>query len=77
MGNLPHVVEMAIAGHPCIAITYDYRPRQTIRKLAHRRAVNADYFDLLDTVHREVRNAAIRDFETQAETSRKDKGVGA
>ena len=64
---------MAITDHPGIAITYDYRLHQAIRKLAHRRATNTDYFELLSTVQTDIRNAAIRDFETQAETTRRDK----
>ena len=64
---------MAITDHPGIAITYDYRLHQAIRKLAHRRATNTDYFDLLSTAQLDIRNAVILDFETQAETKRRDK----
>ena len=71
--NLPHVIEMAITDHPGIAIAYDYRLRQMIRKLAHRRATNTDYFELPPTAQADIRSAAIRDFETQAETIRRDK----
>ena len=71
--NLPHVIELAIADRPGIAITYDYRLHQMIRKLAHRRAANTDYFEHLPTVQTDIRNAVIRDFETQAETTRRDK----
>ena len=72
--NLAHVIEMAITDHPGIVITYDYRVRQLVRNLAHRRAVNTDYFDLLSNVRTDVRNAVLRGFETQAEVSRKAKG---
>ena len=44
-----------------------------IRKLAHRRAVSTDYFDFLPNVQSDIRNAALRDFETQTDSSRKDK----
>ena len=71
--NSPHVIEMAITDRPGIAITYDYRMRQAIRELAHHRATNTDYFELLATALADIRNAAIRDFETHAETPNRDK----
>ena len=73
INNLSHVIELSITDHPGIAITYDYRLRLMIRKLAHRRAVAADYFDFLPNAQPDIRNAAPRDFENKAESSRKDK----
>ena len=64
---------MAITNNPGIAITYDYRLRMMIRKLARRRAVNTDYFDLMYNAQSDIRNAVLRDFENKAEAPRKDK----
>ena len=69
----PHVLEMSITDHPGIAITYDYRLHRMIRKLAHRRAVSTDYFDLPSAVQSDLRAAVIRDFEEKAEIFRNDK----
>ena len=64
---------LSISDNAGIAITYDYRLHQHIRKLAHRRATNTDYFELLSTINPDIRAAVMRDFEAQAESIRKTK----
>ena len=73
INNLPHVIEMSITDHPRIAIAYDYRLHLMAHQLAHRRAANTDYFDLLHNFQTEIRAAVLRGFETQADTSSKEK----
>ena len=65
---------MSITDHPGIAVAYDHRTRQILRKMTHRRLVTTGYFDFLPNVQSGVRNAALRDFESKAESSRKEKG---
>ena len=56
-----------------MAITYDYRIHQHIRKLAHRRATNTDYFEIPSTIQPDIRAAVARDIEAAAEATRKAK----
>ena len=66
-------MELAISDNAGLAIAYDYRLHQHIRKLAHRRASNTDYFELLSTINSDIRAAVTREFDTQADTARKIK----
>ena len=67
------VLDMAITDHAGIALTYDYRIHQLIRKLAHKRSTTADYFSLLSSVQADVKAGVIRDFEFHADAIKKEK----
>ena len=67
------MLELSISDNAGLAITYDYRLHKYIRKLAHRRATNTDYFELLSNINPDIRAAVTRDFEAQADASRKAK----
>ena len=57
-----------------MAITYHRRTRQHIRKSAHRRATNTDYFGIPSTIQPGIRAAVTRDIEAAAEATRKAEG---
>ena len=66
-------MELSITDNAGLAITYDYRLHQHIRKLAHRRASNTDYFEILSAINSDIRTAVTREFDAQSETARKTK----
>ena len=67
------VLDMPITDHAGIAITYDRRIHQLIRKLAHKRPIASDYFSIPSTAQAEVEAVAIRDFELNADAQKKEK----
>ena len=73
INNMANVLEISIEDNAGVSITYDYRILQHIRKLAHRRATNTDYIDILSTTQPDIRAAVTRDIEAAAEASRKAK----
>ena len=73
LNHLANVLDMSITDHPGIAVTYDHRIHALIQKAALKRSSVADYFEILSNANADVEGAAIRDFETRAETSKKEK----
>ena len=67
---------MSITDRPGISMTYDRRIHALIQKTALRRSSITDYFDVLSNVHAEAK-AAVRDFESRAETAKKEQGNGS
>ena len=61
---------LSISDHIGIAITYDHRLRQHIKRLALRMATYVDYFDIVSSIQPDIRAAVIRDFEATAEVAR-------
>ena len=59
-----------------MGITDDYRIHLRVRKLAHRRAANTDYFEILSRIRPDIRAAVIRDIEASTDASRKLKEKG-
>ena len=74
LNHLANVLDMSITDHPGIAATYGRRIRALIQKTALKRSSITDYFDLLSNVNAEMKEEAVRDFESRAETARKEKG---
>ena len=64
---------MTITDHAGIAITYDRRIHQLIRKLARKRSSATDYFSILNTAQPDVKAAVMRDFEFNADLQKKEK----
>ena len=58
---------MSITDRAGIAIAFDYRDHQHIRKLARKRPNAADYFSILSTAQADIKAAAMRDFELNAD----------
>ena len=71
-------MEIRIADNAGVGITYDYRIHQRIRKLAQRRAPNADYFEILSNIQPDIRAAVTRDIDAAVDAARrlKDKEKG-
>ena len=64
---------MSITDHAGVAIAYDYRIHQHIRKLAHKRPNAAGCFAIRSTAKADIKAAALRDFEFNAGLQRKEK----
>ena len=73
LNQLAIVLDMSITDHPGIAATYDRRIHALIQKTSMKRSSITDYFDVLSNVNAEVKAAAVRDFESRAETAKKEK----
>ena len=77
INHLANVIELPIADHAGIAVTYDRRIRALIAKTALKRPTTTDYNGLLSTIHAEAKAAVLRDFETPTEAIKKEKGQAA
>ena len=73
INQLAVVLDLSITDRPCIAVTYDYRMRRAIQKIAKSRSTKEDYFELLSNLNKNVRADAIRDFEAKTDAIKKDK----
>ena len=74
LSRLANVLDLSIADPPGIAVTYDRRIHALIQKAALKRSPITDYFGILGNANADVKGAAIRDFETRAETAKIEKG---
>ena len=73
LNHIAVVLDLSTTGRQGIAVTYDYRMRRAIQKIARTLSEKTDYIELRSNLNKAVRATAIRDFEAKAGAIRKDR----